>query len=95
VSTRRAAGGEEVRLRVRVQPGASRSKIVGERDGVLVVRLTAPPIEGKANEALRRLLARQLRVPRSGVEIVRGAKSRDKLVQIKGMTEKALREALR
>jgi uncharacterized protein (TIGR00251 family) len=87
-----AQGG--ARLRVRVRPGASRSEILGERDGVLVVRLSAPPVEGRANDALCRLLAKRLRVPPTSVEIVRGAKSRDKLVEVGGMTEKALRAAI-
>jgi uncharacterized protein len=47
-------------LRVRLQPGASRSEIAGERDGAILVRVTAPPVEGRANEALRKLIAKRL-----------------------------------
>jgi uncharacterized protein (TIGR00251 family) len=74
-----------VRLRVRVQPRASRETVAGVRDGVLLVRLTAPPVEGAANAALIRLLSRKLRVPGSAVTIVRGGSARDKLVEIYGV----------
>jgi uncharacterized protein (TIGR00251 family) len=91
VSGPNAAG---ARIRIRVRPGASKTEIVGVENGFLVVRLAAPPVEGKANDALCRLLAKYLGVPRSGVEVVRGRKSREKTVQIGGMTEKSLLSAL-
>jgi uncharacterized protein len=69
-------------LRVRLQPRAHRDEIVGERDGVLVVRVTAPPVGGKANEALCRLVAKHVGVAPSRVSIVRGHRSRDKVVRV-------------
>ena len=60
-------------FKVQVVPRASRSEIVGEHNGALRVRIAAPPVDGAANEELVRLLARALRVPRSAVEITRGA----------------------
>jgi len=78
-----------VTLRVRVQPRASREGLGGERDGALVVRLTAPPVEGKANEALARFLGRALGVPPSAVRVVRGATGRDKRVAVDGVTAAA------
>jgi uncharacterized protein len=75
-------------LRVRVQPRASANEITGVRDdGVLVVRVAAPPAEGKANDAVRRLIARRLRVGVSRVEIVRGGAARDKVLRIEGVTQ--------
>jgi uncharacterized protein len=71
---------------VRLQPRAARDEIVGERDGTLVVRLTAPPVEGRANAALCRLVARRLGVAPSRVAVVRGAKSRDKVVGVEGLS---------
>ena len=71
---------------MRLQPRAARDEIVGERDGALVVRLTAPPVEGRANAALCRLLARRLGVAPSRVAVVRGAKSRDKVVGVEGLS---------
>jgi uncharacterized protein len=79
---------------LRVQASARISELVGLRDGVLVVRVTAPAIEGKANEAVRRLVAKRLRVPRSSVTIVRGHRSRDKVIQIDGVDQSALLDAI-
>ena len=73
-------------VNVRLQPRASRDEIVGERGGTLLVRLTAPPVEGRANEALCRLLARSLGVAPTRVSLLRGAKSRDKVVQLGGLS---------
>ena len=86
---READGG--VTLRVRVQPRASRDELGGERAGALVVRLTAAPVDGEANDALVRFLARRLRRPASSFRLVRGAGSRDKVVSIAGVTAAAVR----
>jgi len=74
----------EVVFHVRVKPRASREAIEGERDGALIVRLTAPPAEGEANEALVRLLAARLHVPKSAVRIVAGERSRHKRIGVRG-----------
>jgi hypothetical protein len=79
---------------VRVQPRSSRSEIVGVRDGVLVVRVTAPPLDGRANDAVCRLLATCLRVRTSSVAIVRGERSRDKLVRVEGVDAREARATL-
>src|SRR5579863_4826209 len=78
--------GNAVLFRVRVQPRASRDAIEGEHDGALKVRLTAPPVEGRANDSLRRLLAEHLNVAVSAVRIVAGENSRNKRVSISGVT---------
>jgi uncharacterized protein (TIGR00251 family) len=69
-------------LPIRVQPRARRSEVVGWHGTTLRVRVTAPPTEGRANEAAIALLADALGVPRSSIELVSGAASRDKLVRI-------------
>ena len=76
----------EVMFAVRVAPRASRNAIEGEYNGALKVRLTAPPLDNRANEALRRLLAERLKVPVSAVRIVTGEKTRTKRVSISGVT---------
>ena len=76
----------KVSLSVRVSPRASRNAIEGEHQGALKVRLTAPPVDNRANEALRRLLAERLNVPVSAVRIVAGEKSRTKRIEIAGVT---------
>jgi uncharacterized protein len=77
---------------VRVTVRASRNAIEGEWQGALKVRLAAPPVEGRANEALRRLLAEHLNVPLSAVEIVSGERSRTKRLRIRGLTADQIRE---
>jgi len=72
-------------FQVHVKPRASRDAIEGEREGALVVRLTAPPVEGEANEALVRLLAARLHVPKSAVRILSGERGRMKRVAVRGI----------
>ena len=83
-----------VTLSVRVQPRAARDAVVGQRAGTLVVRVKAPPVEGAANKALLRLIARQLDLPPSAVRLVRGAAGRDKLLRLEGTTAAAVRARL-
>ena len=71
---------------VHVSPRASREAIEGEHQGALKVRLTAPPVDDRANDALRRLLAKTLKAPVSAVRIIAGEKSRTKRVSITGVT---------
>jgi uncharacterized protein len=70
---------------VRVAPRGNREAVEGEHSGALKVRLTAPPVEGRANEALRRLLAKHLHVPLNAIEIVAGKSSRTKRVAVAGV----------
>jgi uncharacterized protein (TIGR00251 family) len=70
---------------VRVQPRSGRNQIGGERGGRLLVRIAAAPVEGQANRALCKLLAKAAGVARGRVEVVRGASTRDKLVRIEGI----------
>jgi uncharacterized protein len=81
-------------LRVRVQPRASRDALAGEREGALVVRLTAPPVEGAANEALARFLGKALGVAPSAVRVMSGASGRNKVVSVAGLDAAAARERL-
>jgi len=81
-------------LRVRVQPRARRSELAEVRAGALVVRVAAPPVEGKANAAVCALLAERAGVPKSRVSVVRGAGAREKIVRFEGVSAEALRAAL-
>lgn len=78
------------RINVRVQPRASSNEIVGYRDGILRVRLQAPPVDGAANEALVRFLADEFGVPRRQVRIVSGSGSRNKIVEVEAVALPAL-----
>jgi uncharacterized protein (TIGR00251 family) len=75
---------------VRVQPRASRDEIIGEMDGALKIRLQAPAVEDRANEALVEFLARLLKRPNSAVRILSGDRSRSKRLEIRGVTKQQI-----
>ena len=74
--------GEDVILRVRVQPRAAKDEILGWQGGALKIRLTAPPVDGKANARLIALLAAELKVPKSRIVLLSGQSGRDKRLKI-------------
>ena len=82
------------RIAVRVQPRARRSELAGVHGGALRVRLMAPPVDGAANDALTTFLAERFGVPRRAVTIVSGHTSRDKVVEVEGVTSAQLRAAI-
>ncbi len=75
-----------VRVRLHVQPRASRSELAGRHGDAIKVRLTAPPVDGAANEALLRFLALRLEVPRSALSLVAGESGRAKVVAIEAIS---------
>ena len=83
-----------VTLRVRVQPRASRDEAAGEHNGAIKLRITAPPVDGRANEACRRLLAKLLGVSPSAVAIISGESSRDKLIRVDNVSAELVRARL-
>jgi len=85
---------EDATIAVRLSPRGSRDELVGLRDGVLVAKVTAPPVDGRANKALCKLVAKRVGVPPSRVSVVRGKRSRDKLIRIGGMERDAALAAL-
>lgn len=76
--------GEIITLTLHVQPGAKRSEIAGLHGGALKIRLAAPPIEGRANDALLKFVAGLFDVPLRQVELKQGGQSRHKVIQIQG-----------
>jgi uncharacterized protein (TIGR00251 family) len=84
-----------VRVALRVTPRASRDAIVGVYDGALKVTITAPPVDGAANAAIVRLLARTLGVAKGAVRIVGGESGRRKLVEIDGVSVASIRSLVR
>ena len=88
VATRRSGG--RVTFAVRVTPRATANAVAGERDGALLVRVTAAPAEGEANAAVVKVLARALGVAPSAVRIERGAASRTKIVSLPAAAEELL-----
>jgi uncharacterized protein len=89
IEVRQSAG--RVSFLVRVQPRASRTELAGEWQSALRVRLAEPPLEGRANDALRRFLADSLSVPVAAVRITGGEHSRNKRVEITGATAEQVR----
>jgi uncharacterized protein len=83
-----------VRITVRVVPRAARSGIAGTRDGDLLVRLNAAPVEGAANTELIEIIAAAIGVPKRVVSIAAGQKSRRKIVQISGISVDEVRSTL-
>ncbi|HMJ14208.1 MAG TPA: DUF167 domain-containing protein [Polyangiaceae bacterium] len=77
-------------IRVRVTPRASRSRVLGVREGVLAVAVAAPPVDGAANSELVRTLARHFEIPQSQVSIVAGGSGRSKLVRVARLSEAEL-----
>ncbi len=86
--------GPHVTLSLRVQPRASRNAVVGWTGDTLNVRLTAPPVEGAANVACLEFLADLLDLPQSQFEILRGSRSRTKVIRISGLTQDEVRARL-
>ncbi len=87
-----APGG--VRIQVRVIPRSPRTAVDGVRDGRLLLRVTAPPVDDSANHAVVETLARALTLPRSAVRIVGGGSARNKTIEITGLDAAAVRSRL-
>ncbi len=81
-------------LAVRAQPGAKKNAILGVQAGALKVSVTAPPEDGRANEALVEVLKECLDVKRSQIELISGRTNRNKVFLIRGITSEALSEKL-
>jgi uncharacterized protein len=86
---------DEVTILVHIVPNAKMDGVVGEHGGAIKIKLRAPAIEGKANAALIRFLAEQLKLPRNAIALQRGKKSRDKLIRIDGITAEDVRRRMR
>lgn len=86
--------GPSATVSVRVVPRSSKEGVAGFEGGVLRIRLNAPPVEGKANEALVRFLSKALGVPKSRIALVAGEKGRNKVVRVDGITREELLAAI-
>ena len=87
--------GQMAILRVHVVPNAKSDCVVGEHGGALKIKLRAPAVEGKANAALVRFLAEQMKLPRHAIVLQSGQRSRDKLLRIDGLSEEEVRRRCR
>ena len=82
--------GDCVRLSIRLQPRSSKNEIAGLQGDHLKIRVTAPPVEGMANEALVDFLSQSLKISRRNVCIVSGHSSRNKIVEVSGVELEAV-----
>jgi len=82
------------RFAVHVQPRAKRTEVTGMHGAAVKIRLAAPPVDGAANDALRRFLAERLCVPHASVHVVAGLSSRDKLIEVDSLSADDARRAL-
>ena len=80
----------EARLAVRVTPRAGRDEVGGVRDGALILRVTAAPVEGAATAAVIRLVAASLAIPASRVRLIAGASGRRKILAVTGLDQAAI-----
>ena len=95
-SSQMAQKTQKIIITVRLQSRASRDELLGwNEEGTLRVRVIAPPVDGAANAALVRLLARRLGIAKSKVSLVSGARARNKIVEIEGVTEAVIRKIIR
>jgi len=92
MAVRVTSAGGRVRFSVRVQPRASNNQIAGVHGDALKIRLTAPPVDGAANKGLIDFLADIFDVARQSIRIVGGESSRSKIVEIDGVTERAVHD---
>jgi uncharacterized protein (TIGR00251 family) len=84
----------EVRISLRIQPGAPKNAVAGLVNGVWKICIAAPPVEGKANRELIEYLSDVLNVPKSSIAIVRGETGRDKVVVVSGLTRGEIEKRL-
>lgn len=87
--------GADLRLSVHVRPRASRSGVLGLREGALVLAVAAAPVDNAANEEIRELLAKTFGLRRADVDIVAGATGRSKIVELRGLSAREARDRLR
>lgn len=83
-----------IQFKIKVQPRASKNEITGLQGDALKIRLTAPPVDGEANEACIKFLAGYFKVPRKQVSIISGLTSQHKLIEIEGLTQETLIKSL-
>ncbi|MDP9187507.1 MAG: DUF167 domain-containing protein [Verrucomicrobiota bacterium] len=81
-------------LGIHIVPNGKIDKVVGEHGDAIKIKLRAPAVEGKANAALISFLAKRLKVPARMIVLLRGQKSRDKVIRIDGLSEKDVRRRL-
>ena len=86
--------GENCLIRCRIQPSASKTAIIGIYDNALKITLAAPPVDGKANKALRTFIAKQLKLSKSKIKVIKGDKSRSKTLLCENITQSDIKKLI-
>ncbi len=86
----RVAADGRITLTLHIQPGAKKTEFAGLHGDALKIRLAAPPVDGKANDALIKFVAETLKLPKSAVNLKSGQTSRRKVLEVSGSTREAL-----
>ncbi len=86
--------GDNVVIQVKVLPRSSKNQIVAQENGILKVKVTAPPVEGEANKILKNLLAKSFGISKGSIDIISGERSRTKLIRIHGLSLVEINRAL-
>ena len=81
-------------VEIRLHPRGGRDQVMGERDGAVLIRISAPPVDGKANAALITFVAKTIGVPKGAVTIIRGETSRTKVIRVAGRAADDVHAAL-
>lgn len=89
-----SAAANQTRISLRVYPNAARNEVVGFADGVLRVKISQPPVKGKANQELITFLSHQLKVSKDRLSIIRGHAARNKVVAIEGLNQEEVLKRL-
>lgn len=87
--------GDTTAISVRLKPGSKRDSIEIKDDGTVAISITSRPVEGKANEHVIRLLSKTLRVSKSSCSIIRGSKSRNKVIAVRGFNREEIFDKLK
>ncbi len=83
-----------VEISLYIQPGASKTELTGEHNGLLKIKIKAPPVDGKANAEVIEFLSHQLGIPKRQIELLKGDKSRDKKIRVTGISLQQIRKLL-
>lgn len=87
-------GEETISLTVRIQPNASKNEVLGMVNEMVKIKITAPPVDNKANKECLKFLSKILHIPKSKLLILKGQKTRSKIIQISGMSRDLCRQRL-
>jgi len=88
------SGRSDVCIKIKLLPRSSKNQVMGKEDDIYRVKVTAPPVDGKANSALIALLAKELKLPKGDIQIIGGKSGRIKWIRVHGLSEEDVNDML-